>query len=99
VPGGPQKNEKKDKRLRAGRSRQKHLNRWQEDQIPPASRSFFAACSRIRIWKEGIYHTLMSRASFLVRARWPGMSQVASRPSTAYHHGPGSPPDPTFPPA
>ena len=71
-----QKNEKKDKRLRADRSRQKHLNRWQEDQIPPASR-FFAACSRIRIWKEGIYHTLMSRASFLVRARWPGMSQVA----------------------
>ena len=33
-----QKNEKKDKRLRADRSRQKHLNRWQEDQIPPASR-------------------------------------------------------------
>ena len=54
-----QKNEKKDKRLRAGRSRQKHLNRWQEDQIPPASRCCCRVAAKVGIGKEGISHTLM----------------------------------------
>jgi hypothetical protein len=87
-----QKNEKKDKRLRADRSRQKHLNRWQEDQIPPASRSFCCVQPH-QVWKEGSLHPHVP--CFL-----PGLDTracrvpAASRPSRVCHQWPGSPPNP-----
>ena len=69
-----QKNEKKDKRLRADRSRQKHLNRWQEDQIPPASR-FLPRAAASESGRKALV-TFLFLASFRVWTRWPVMSQL-----------------------
>ena len=69
-----QKNEKKDKRLRADRSRQKHLNRWQEDQIPPASR-FLPRAAASESGRKALV-TFMFLASFRVWTQGPVMSQL-----------------------
>ena len=80
MPVGPDKNEKKDKRLRAGRSRQEHQNRWQEDQIPPARLGMSAAWQPANQDLEG---RNLTHPRPTVRASFPVLAWSASLPSSA----------------